>query len=351
MAKRHVSQSQKQALGQFYTTNSDYILAGYEELVKDKIVVDPFAGGGDLLEWSIRNGAKSVVAYDLQPNYPNTIQNDSLNNPPSYKDMMVVTNPPYLAKNKCKGDKSVYDKWEQNDYYKCHLASLAIDCEEAIEVLPSNFFCESRAGIRNKLFETHHIVSAKYWNTPVFDDATTGICVIHLKRGSRDIQQFPMSLSSGETVDVVLKAENNFLYGEKFFLDINRAKGINIVKTDVGMPPPNTNLVVGLLDNGKWSNGVKYNTGDAIYCSPKSFTTYQITLPDHTITESDQKRIADEFQKRMTEYRHLYHDLFLANYMGPTQKILSRHYVHSLLETVMMDLDIIPAPSLEKLFA
>ena len=160
-----------------------------------------------------------------------------------------------------------------------------------------------------------------------------------------------MSLSSGETVDVVLKAENNFLYGEKFFLDINRAKGINIVKTDVGMPPPNTNLVVGLLDNGKWSNGVKYNTGDAIYCSPKSFTTYQITLPDHTITESDQKRIADEFQKRMTEYRHLYHDLFLANYMGPTQKILSRHYVHSLLETVMMDLDIIPAPSLEKLFA
>jgi len=351
MAKRHTSQTDKQAKGQYYTTNSDFILSGYESVVADKKVIDPFAGGGDLLEWSLRNGATDVSAYDIDPKYNGTIKRNTLIDPPDYTGYVLVTNPPYLSKNKCKGDKTVYDIWEQNDYYKCHLASLSETCDEAIEILPSNFFCEGRDTIRRKLFETHYIVSAKYWDVPTFDDATTGTCVVHLKKGRKEVQQFPMTLyPSGETIDVTLESKYKYLFGKDFFDDIKRANGIVVVKVDKGMNKPNTNLVVGLLDNGKWNNGIKYNSGDPIYCSPKSFTTYQITLPDFNLTEEEQRQIEFEFQNKLQKYRKKYHSLFLANYMGPSQKILSRDYVHKLLETTMLDLGLLQETSCTNLW-
>ena len=39
----------KRNLGQFFTTNSDYILQGFSAFVKNKEVTDPFAGNRDLL--------------------------------------------------------------------------------------------------------------------------------------------------------------------------------------------------------------------------------------------------------------------------------------------------------------
>lgn len=342
MSKRHTKQSNKQAKGQFYTKNCDYILSGYEHIVSGKMVVDPFAGEGDLLSWAMRNGASSSSSYDIDPNYEGTIQRDTLMHPINYSGYVLVTNPPYLNQNKCKGDKSVFHKWKQNDYYKCHLASLAETCDEAIEILPSNFFCESRDGIRRKLFETHHIVSAKYWEVPSFDDASTGTCVVHLRKGKRNIQTFPMKLfPSTETVGVVLESKYHYLFGKDFFEDISRARGIRIEKTIFGDDRPNTNLVVGLLDKGTWNNGIRYNDGDPIFCSPKSFTTYQINLPDFNLSIDEQKLVSLEFQNKLQKYRRKYHSLFLSNFMGPSQKILSRSYVHKLLETTMSDLGLL----------
>ena len=36
--------------GQFFTTNSDYILQGFEGFVKNKEILDPFAGNQDLIK-------------------------------------------------------------------------------------------------------------------------------------------------------------------------------------------------------------------------------------------------------------------------------------------------------------
>jgi hypothetical protein len=45
----------KGQLGQFFTENSDYILNGLEKYVVGKNVIDPFAGGKDLINWAKRN--------------------------------------------------------------------------------------------------------------------------------------------------------------------------------------------------------------------------------------------------------------------------------------------------------
>jgi len=59
----------KKQFGQFFTTNSDYIIQGFEDFVKDKIVSDPFAGNQDLMEWAKKHNAKKVVGFDCDKNY------------------------------------------------------------------------------------------------------------------------------------------------------------------------------------------------------------------------------------------------------------------------------------------
>ena len=89
----------KKQLGQFFTKQSDYILQGFEEYVKGKNVIDPFAGNRDLMAWSEKNGCKSIKGFDVDKNYTDNkhvFVNDSINNPLKYK--FICTNPPYLHK-------------------------------------------------------------------------------------------------------------------------------------------------------------------------------------------------------------------------------------------------------------
>jgi hypothetical protein len=346
VAKRHVRQSKKQALGQYYTTKACDALQGYESVVCNKHVIDPFAGNGDLLSWAQSNGALEVVGYDIQPTRNDYIQRDTLLDPPDFSGSVVLSNPPYLSANKCRtGDKRTYSMWGESDYYKCHLASLENHgCDEALVILPTNFLCESNPSIRRRLFQTHHVVSARYWSRPIFEDASTGVCLIHLRRGRVESQHFPLDLVyQGVTVEVDLEDQYKYLWGQDFFEYIKGDK-IKVLKTDEGMPPPNTHLVFGLLDRGKWKSGLTYNSGAPIYCAPKSFTTYQVTLPDYDLSEDQERQIVDLFNDRLGHFRRMYHDMFLSNYMGPDQKILSRSYVHRLLARVIQDLGINTRP-------
>lgn len=340
--KRHTSQNTQQRFGQYHTTNADKILEGYESVVRGKEVIDPFAGGHDLLNWAMKHGASKKHAYDLLPKDDETIQNDSLRNPPDYSNKILISNPPYLSRNKCKDEKDVFDQWNQTDYYKCHLASLADhQCQEALIIIPSNFFSESRDSARRMLFENFYIISAKYWTEPAFENTDHSICVIHVKKGNKNIQNFEMLLMpDNEVISVSLEKSYNYLHGKDFFDYINNAdKDFLVQKTDKGMLPPNTKIVVGLLDNGKWQSGLSINnTGKDIYCNPKSFTTYQVTLPQYDLTYEQQVSIVEMFNQKMDCYRKKYHILFLANYMGPKQKILSRTYVNKLMNVVMKEL-------------
>ncbi len=126
----------KKQLGQFFTTNSDYILQGFEEFVKDREVSDPFAGNQDLMEWSKNHGAKKVIGFDVDEEYiddKKVFLNDSINNQKKYK--FVCTNPPYLHKNKA--DKKTKEMFFSNkhsvfeDLYQVSISSI-LNCEEGI---------------------------------------------------------------------------------------------------------------------------------------------------------------------------------------------------------------------------
>jgi hypothetical protein len=144
----------KKQLGQFFTTNSDYILQGLESFIAGKKVTDPFAGGVDLIHWAKKNGAKSVKGFDVDEKYINkktVFYNDSINNPLEYE--FVLTNPPYLHKNKAdKETKKLYFNKQFEDLYQRSLFSI-MNSNEGIAIVPINFLSANNSlKIRNLFF-------------------------------------------------------------------------------------------------------------------------------------------------------------------------------------------------------
>ena len=65
---------------------------------KSKIAYDPFAGAGDLLNAAREQMKfKSVIGLDIDEELDWQI-NDSLINSPPFKGAIIITNPPYIAK-------------------------------------------------------------------------------------------------------------------------------------------------------------------------------------------------------------------------------------------------------------
>lgn len=349
--KRHTKQSKKQKKGQFFTSNASELLKKYAHLVEGKDIIDPFAGDCDLLKWATENNAKSVVSYDIEPKTPDTEKRDSLLNPPDFEGKFLLTNPPYLCSNKNK-DKKVYDKWGYNDLYKCHIASFvrAKKINEGILILPSNFLSEGRAKIRDSFFQNYEITICDYYYYQVFPNATTGIVVFHFQKAKEDttrtfdcfIHYSPEEIIKEK---ITLEKKYDWLWGKEFFDYIEIGK-MKIEKYEGKKIPKEcflSNIVVGLLDKGKWQQGLSYNEDEPIVCGEKAFTTYQLILPFEVSIE-DQKKIIKMFNEKMSYFRKKYHGLFLSNYMGATQKIYSRDFIHSLISKIMKnELNVFPA--------
>jgi hypothetical protein len=338
MAKHTLQQTQQDLLGQYFTKNVDIVLQSYEHLVKNKIVIDPFVGAGHLLEWAVKHGAISTLGYDIEPvNQWCNQKMDTLMNPVDCTNMIVVTNPPYLSKNRNKsGDRRPYDKYDQNDFYKCYLASLnESNVEEALIIIPTNFLCESSDKARKALFANYYIVSGTHFDSPVFEGVKISTCIIHVKKGKKSQQSFPFkNYDTQKVFNVVLKAKYKYIFGENFFKHI-KGNEYKIIKTDKGMDAPNTNIIISLLDKGKYGLGLTYNHSEPIYSNPKSITTYQLTIPNVNLTIDQQQTIVREFNIIMSRFRIQYNNMFLGYFIEGEQKILSRKYAHALVSRLI----------------
>lgn len=330
--KRHTTQNKKQKRGQYFTTNAATLLDGYEHVVKGKFVTEPFAGGGDLTRWCLENGATEVQQFDIEPQNEETMLNDSIMNPVFHG--VIVSNPPYLSRNKNK-DKTAYDHWQHSDLYKCHLGAIvSTNIESGILILPSNFLSESSSYARNFFFSTYRMNHVKYYRTRVFDDATTGIVVFDFEKWNLQptmtcTYEIFYDNESFKT-EFTARDKDGWLVGSEFFDRIEQASAEFKIKILREGEESNSNIIIGLLDKGKYALGAHYNEGDPLYCAPKAFTTYQCVLNKEYPVEI-QKRAVEIFNELMSEYREKYHSMFLSNYMGATQKILSRTYAERLL--------------------
>ncbi len=222
----------KKQNGQFFTKNSDYILSNFSQFIKNKVATDPFAGNKDLISWAKKNGVKRILGYDVDPKYIDkkaVFYNDSIRNPKKYN--FIITNPPYLHKNKA--DKETKAKYfsEKNtifeDLYQVSISSI-LNCEEGIIIVPLNFLsAENSQKIRNLFFAKFEIIKLNIFSEQVFEDTTYNVISFYFRKKENlsDINKISATIFPDEVnVDLILEKRFNWQFGGDFVNKIKNTK-------------------------------------------------------------------------------------------------------------------------------
>jgi len=165
----------KKDLGQFFTVNKSWVKPHIKRFIysfNKHTVVDPFAGNGDLLNLAEELGFKKLIGFDIDPSLGWEI-NDSLISIPKIDNAIVITNPPYLAKNSAKRINSKsYKYFEDNNYedlYQLAIEKVLKQYEGAVFIIPETF-------IRTNLF-AQYIEHITILEENLFEDTECPICI------------------------------------------------------------------------------------------------------------------------------------------------------------------------------
>lgn len=318
----------KKDRGQFYTTNAEYILDGLElPLNEDSVVIEPFAGQGDLLEWLKKKDYHGrVQAYDIEPKCENVVQRDTLKNPVDYKDAWIITNPPYLARNKC-ANKEIYDQYQMNDLYKCFLQGVIQqnNCKGGIFIIPSGFFFSTRdmdIRLRDEFMTNFQITMVKYFEERVFEDTSTTIVAFSFVKSSQELHQQDVLWEFLPTKDRQTFHVNRTNYwvvgGEIYHLAI--PVGITIRRHVEGHPlkdgEQQTHMTLNALDSGTEGGRIclEYKK-DYVYPAKDCSRTYAtIRIQGRILTEEQQMEVCKRFNDLLEKHRMETHSLFLPQF-------------------------------------
>jgi hypothetical protein len=318
----------KKNRGQFYTVNSSYILKGLPTPPQDICsVIEPFAGQGDLITWLNQTGYNSnIEAYDIEPKASGIIQRDSLLNPPDYTDSWIITNPPYLARNKCK-DKTVFDFYSTNDLYKAFILSLTKQkgCRGGIFIIPVGFFLSPRAldvQCRNAFLSKYKITKVRYFEEDVFPDTPTTVVAFSFEKSETLLTEQNIEwehLPSGTTKIFNVKAEHDWIVGGSIY-KLDKPNKIKIRRYVSGQQLKAGEQITGLtltaLDSGKKDGRIslKYREG-YVYAGKDTSRSYAtLCISGRTLTIDEQKRLAELFDDYIEKKRLETWSLFLPQF-------------------------------------
>lgn len=316
-------EEKKGELGQFYTTNYKYILQGIR--IPDWVnrIVEPFTGNGDLVKYIGEDREYVLECYDIDPKKKWIKKQDTLMNPPDYNGKFVITNPPYLARNKSK-DKRIFDKYSMNDLYKCFIKSIIDgECIGGILIIPLNFWCsirESDICLRKMFVEKYYVKRINIFEERVFDDTAYSVCSFKfILRNDKKKKIKGVIYPMKKIIKFNLNEKNNYSIGGKLY-NLEVSKGIFVGrvtkknKDSKGL----TNILVKCIDDNK-ENKIKMSiVKDAkrfIDNTDKSSARSYITLiikPE--ISLDKQKKLVENFNKYLEKERKKYNSLFLTNY-------------------------------------
>jgi len=309
----------KKERGQFYTVNHSYIMDGFDKPTSK--VLEPFAGKGDLLDWLDHT---NYEAYDIDPKRDDIMKRDTLENPPCYKDTFIITNPPYLARNKC-NSKKIFDKYETNDLYKCFINSLINQeegCLGGIFIIPAGFFLSPRdvdVKCRNNFMSRYKITKVKFFEETVFPDTPTTVVAFSFVKSPK-LLEFQLvnwvQRPSGESKIFKMEKSNKWIIGGDIY-NLQTDPTIKISRFVKNKRNENlTNLTLCALDSGTMDGRIRLEyKKDFVYQGIDTSRTYAtLCIKDMILSEEDQIRVAKEFNALLETRRKQYWSLFLPQY-------------------------------------
>jgi Eco57I restriction-modification methylase len=320
---------EKKKKGQFYTVNSSYILDGLSMPPQTaRCIIEPFAGKGDLLDW-LPITHLPIELYDIDPKKEGIIQRDTLMNPPNYADSWILTNPPYLARNKC-NNKEVYDKYETNDLYKCFITSLTNQEKCAaggIFIIPAGFFFSPRdldVRCRNDFLSKYKLLKVKYFEETVFPDTTTTVVAFVFEKSPILLHEQCVewiSFPSGSTrVFNMTKIHDWIIGGDIYKLPIPTSIKIrrHVQGQKLREGEQITFITLSALDSGTKDGGricLEYKEG-YIYPAKDCSRTYATLCiqANRFLSSEEQQKICKEFNTLIEKKRDETWSLFLPQF-------------------------------------
>lgn len=308
----------KKALGQFYTVAADYILDGLPKPPVGARVVEPFAGNSDLVKWLGK--AYEVEAYDIDPKHTYIKKRDTLKDPPAYEGCWVVTNPPFLARNKTK-DKAIFDTYGLNDLYKCAIRSM-LGCEGGLLIIPAGFFFSERkmdCECRDEFMRRYEITRVKYFEETVFPDTPTTVVAFSFTKHvgepltRQDVEWVRKPGDERKTFEMT--KENKWIVGGHVF-NKSGAKGIKRYVDGANHDGWKiTHMTLSALDSGKSDGRIRLKfMKDYVYKGKESSRTYATIMTRGDVPVEKQKRVCDAFNAYVEGEREKYWSLFLPQF-------------------------------------
>lgn len=318
----------KKNRGQFYTTNASYILDGFSiphEGIQS--IIEPFAGKGDLLDWVRQSGCSlPIEAFDIEPKHPNIQQRDTLKNPPNYHNRWILTNPPYLARNKCE-NKEIYELYNTNDLYKCFIQSVVEqnNCAGGIFIIPVGFFFSPReidVKCRHNFMSKFKITKVKYFEESVFDDTTTTIVAFSFEPSKEPLKEQTIvweMLPKNIHKIFTMTAQYHWIIGGDIY-NLPIPSYISVRRSVEGQKlrdhEQQTYITLNALDSGTKEGRICLTyKKDYVYpakeCS-RTFATFRIT--GKTLTEEEQIQLCCLFNTFLEKKRDETWSLFLPQY-------------------------------------
>jgi hypothetical protein len=313
----------KSKLGQFYTNNYAYILRNMKVPQYVQHIIEPFAGNGDLLCFLEDIKSYTIECYDIQPKKPFIVQRDTLLEPPSYDNKFVLTNPPYLARNK-NADKEIYDKFKCNDLYKCFIMNVVnSQCYGGIIIVPLNFICSVRksdVSLRVQFMNKYKMTMLNIFEERVFEDTAYAVCSMQFERRTDTDGIVTCNvLPSNQIMMLSLTEQNNYTVGGEIRAlpkstkyTVERATRLTKNRDCI------TNIILKCIDDSI-HNKLQLKIDDNSYTfidntlklSSRSYATLVITPMLGLHRQLDLVRLFNAF---LENYRAKYNSLFLTNY-------------------------------------
>lgn len=340
----------KKSLGAFYTTKAkevlDIVFNSFVEYYNNGLIIEPCCGNGDLINFLNENKLFNTKQYDINnTSYKDLIVQDTIIEPIDLNNNWIITNPPYLAKNKMSKElKEKYNKYliDCTDIYEIYIKQIIkSECLGGILILPINFLFSFNNKLRKDFICKYEIKTLKIYEKQIFNDTTSSVIVFDFQiRNQRNnnlnnfkINTVLLQKHKTENFIIELSKENDFTYGNeiynrKYDSDLKFSRYINKDLNGYYL----TNIEIFCIDSRNKQIEAFYNENPEINkISDRS--KINITTNKKFVIKY-QKIIIEKFNEKLNKYRKNFHSLFMTSYREFDRKRISFDLIYILLENI-----------------
>ena len=310
--------NKKISYGQFFTKHDVWLKEPVVEFLSDvnnDTILDPFAGGGDLLNvLKDKFGYTDHEGYDIDPSFNWRYRNSLIDIPKTNR--LIVTNPPYLAKNSAKRKKlEEYNYFNSmgsmySDLYQIALTKCMENHDYIVAIVPETIITSDYLNYLIKVDwdKTRRIDRIIILEENPFTDTTCPVVVVCI--GKKDSR---LRIYKGD----------EFI---GFYEDMKHIQPIPSNELKVEFNNKEGNIGLRGVDGGKQHNRIKFCLPselnydfNKICASSRSITVLNVNIDKKLIPS-----VIEKANELLEKYRKDTADIFLAPFKGNDKEGIRR---------------------------